>query len=113
MAVQVATLDILTDRAHFEPEVARAIGDAITTEMNHARETLATQAELRGLGSELRQEIAELRAEMRQEFAALRAEIKVAIAEAKTDIVRWMFTAMAAQTTLLVGAMYFMLTHLR
>ena len=109
MAVQLATLDILTDRARFEPEVARAIGDAITMEINHSRDTLATRADVIAF----RAEFEAFRTGTRQEFVLVRAEIKVAMAECKSAILRWMFAAMATQTALLVGIMYFMLQHLR
>jgi head-tail adaptor len=135
MTVQVATLDILTKRAHLEPEVARAIGDAIAMEMNHGRDALATKAELfevrddlRGeitdfraevkrefaaVRSEMAQEFAAVRAETKQEFVIVRAEIQVAAANTKTEMMRFMFSALIGQTALLVGIMYFMIQHLR
>lgn len=117
MAVQIATLDILTRRAHFEPEVARAIGDAIDLEMNTSRDQLATKSELKAeialLRSDLKSGLAELRAEIKQDIAKLRAEVKEDIANCKADMIRWMFSAMLAQTMLFVGLMYFMLQHMR
>jgi ribosomal protein L29 len=160
MAVQVATLDILTERAHFEPEVARAIGDAITMEINHAKDALATRSELFEVRDDLkqelsefrsevkaefasvradtqaefasvrgeiatlrveteaefvsvRQEIAEVRKEMKTEFALVRAEIKVATLDSKTDMMKFMWYALTSQSALIIGVMYFMLTHLR
>ena len=124
MAVQVATLDILTERAHFDPEVARAIGDAIAMEIRHSSEEVTTRAEfdtfrtnefevLRKEFAVFRKEFEAFRIEVRQEFVLVRAEIRVAVAESKTDMIRFMFTAMAAQTALIAGIMYFMLQHLR
>jgi hypothetical protein len=111
--VQVATLDILTHRAHFDPEVARAIGDAIDVEMNASRDNLATKSELKeeiaSLRFELKKEIAEFRAEVRAEFTSIRVEYKRDLSECKADMIRWMFSAMVGQTMLLVGLMYFLL----
>ena len=146
MTVQVATLDILTKRARLDPEVARAIGDAIAMEMNHGRDALATKGELIEVRDGLRREISDFRAEVKQEFAAVRsemaqefiavrsemarefaavrtetrqefvlvrAEIQVAAAATKTELMRFMFSALVGQTALLVGIMYFMIQHLR
>jgi hypothetical protein len=135
MAVQVATLDILTERGHFEPEVARAIGGAIEMEINHAKDPLATRTELfevrdnlkrefEDFRSEVKREFAAVRAEMAHEFAAvraefktecslIRAEIQVAAANTKTEMMRFMFSALVGQTALILGIMYFMLRYLR
>jgi hypothetical protein len=142
MTVQVATLDILTKRARLDPEVARAIGDAIAMEMNHGRDALATKGELIEVRDGLRREISDFRAEVkgefaavrsemaheftairaemaairtdtRQEFVLVRAEVQVAAAETKTELMRFMFSALIGQTALLVGIMYFMIQHLR
>src|SRR5690349_20580451 len=37
MAMQVSTLDILIEKAHFEPQVARAVGEAIENEIRMAQ----------------------------------------------------------------------------
>jgi polyhydroxyalkanoate synthesis regulator phasin len=111
VAVQVATLDILTERAHFDPEIARAIGDAITMEVTHARTELATRQdvhdvratiqelrittqqdiqELHATIQELRiatqQDIQELRAETRQQIQELRVETQQEIQELRGEI---------------------------
>jgi len=102
MAVQVETLDILTERAHFDPEVARAVGDAITVEVNAARDTLVTK-------TDLHREIAAVR----QEISALRSEMRTEIANLKTDIIKFVFTALATQMALLVGIMLAIIQYLR
>lgn len=124
MAVQVATLDILTERGHFEPEVARAIGGAIEMEINHAKDPLATRTELFEVRDNLKREFEDFRSEVKREFAAvraefktecslIRAEIQVAAANTKTEMMRFMFSALVGQTALLLGIMYFMLRYLR
>lgn len=95
MAVQVATLDILTRRAHFDTEVARAIGDAIDVEMNFSRDTFATKLDLQ------------------EAISRLRCELKQDIADLKADMIRWMFAGFVTTFLANVGAMYFMLQHMR
>jgi len=130
MAVQVETLDILTERAHFDPEVARAVGDAITVEVNAARDTLATKADLLLTKADLQREIADVRqditdvrrditdvrqdiADVRQKISALRSEMHAEIANVKTDIIKFVFTALATQMALLVGIMLAIIQYLR
>lgn len=45
----------------------------------------------------------------KNDLRLLRAELKMDIAEAKTDLTRWMFAAMAGQTALIVGLIKLML----
>lgn len=86
MIVQVATLDILTQRAHLDPEVARAIGDAIAMEVEIAREPLATQQELVATKQELKHGIQELRQEMHAGFAQLKHEITEVRSEMRVEL---------------------------
>jgi hypothetical protein len=102
MPVQVATLDILTERAHFDPLVARAIGDAIAMENTLSREGLATKLDLMDLRSELKSDMNELRSTIRAEMADL-----------KTEMTRWMFGGFVSIFVALTGMMYFMLQHVR
>src|SRR5436305_1222286 len=62
----------LRDKAGFSQEYAEAAADALAEVI---AEQVATKQDVKGLGIELRAEIAELRNEMRTEFAAVRAEI--------------------------------------
>jgi hypothetical protein len=105
MIVQVATLDILTERAHLEPGVARAIGEAIAMEVTHVRDTLVTQSALALVRTELKQDIADLRAELKSGFATLRLEMQ----RHQADIVRWMFAGFLSIFLAMLGAAYFML----
>jgi hypothetical protein len=134
MAVQAATLDILTDRAHLDPQVARAIGDAIALEMGTAREPLATKQDIAELRQESKADMAVLRQDLKADMAALRQEIKIDVATlrhetnvgmaelkglleakiegSKADIVRWVFTAVIGQMAVTLGAVYFMMRAL-
>jgi hypothetical protein len=136
VSVQVATLDILVDRAHLEPEVARAIGDAIVMEIKHARGSLVTSEDLKLAKGELKREAGDLKREMgelirRAEFEARMvkiderfteltqrlekgfAEIRTEMAQHKVEMTRWMFAGFISTFLANLGAMYFMLQILR
>jgi len=83
MTVEVATLDILTERAHFDPAVARAIGEAIDMQINCSLATLATRAEL----NDFRKEFDYFRAEVRKEFDEVRGEFHAFRAEVNREFV--------------------------
>jgi len=100
--------------AKMSAEQAEGIANALAEAMSGAE--LATKADVAAVKSDVadvKAEVGALRNELRAEIAAseaavkaeLRAEIKAAAAETKTDIVRWMFSAMVAQTALIVGLM--------
>lgn len=79
----VATLDILTEKGGFNPEAARAIGEAIDLEIARSRDASATKEDVSECRRSLRDEIEALRAKtdrnfatMRVEFSAVRAELK-------------------------------------
>jgi hypothetical protein len=71
MSVQLNTIDILTQRAHFEPEVARAVAEAIAVQQSHSMERFATKADLENLRNELKFEIAREIANLRTEMYRL------------------------------------------
>ena len=75
MSVQVATLDILTEQGHFEPEVARAIGNAIDMEIAFSSNALATREDVKEVRVEIWQLAIELRGEMSQLSTDLRSEM--------------------------------------
>lgn len=106
MAVQVATLDILSERAGFNAEAARAVGDAIIMEINQSRNDLATKRDVEEVNQKLRAEFVLIRNEFR-------SELKAGLAELKADMARWMFAALIGQTALILSIVYFMLQHLR
>jgi hypothetical protein len=58
-------------------------------------ERLATKADFRELGASVKAQIAEL---------ATKSEVKADIAEAKADILKWMFGTIGFQTLVLLGA---------
>lgn len=134
MSMRVETVDILVEKAHFEPQVAVAVAQAMDVAMEEKMRdrqlvTVTALAEAKGelvmrierLGSELRAglEIAvtAIRAELESTAAAIRAELRADIqataATTRSDMLRHMYTAMAAQMALLLGIAYFFSLHVK
>ena len=100
----VATRDILTENGGFNPQAARAIGEAIDLEIARARDLSATKDDVsecrRALSEELgalrvdadrgisavRSELTVLRTEVKGELAALRTELKGDIGALRTEL---------------------------
>jgi DNA anti-recombination protein RmuC len=85
MIMQVATLDILTEKGHFTPEVARAIGEAIELESERSRAPLATNQRLSEVQQALSADATQLRYELTGEIAELRQELKSGLAELRQE----------------------------
>ncbi|MFZ0500090.1 MAG: hypothetical protein WAM52_13220 [Steroidobacteraceae bacterium] len=82
----VATLDILTEKGGFNPQAARAIGDAIDLEIARSRDASVTKADLSDCRRILSEEIGALRADTDRNISALRAELSAVHAELKDNI---------------------------
>ncbi|HUN72709.1 MAG TPA: hypothetical protein VMU52_10385 [Steroidobacteraceae bacterium] len=89
----VATLDILTEKGGFDPQAARAIGEAIDLEIARARDASATREDLGECRRELSEEIGTLAietdksiSELRLELGAFRTELKEAISALRTEL---------------------------
>jgi len=82
MAMQVSTLDILIEKGHFEPKVARAVAEAIENESQQVQAVTVPVLDAR-------------------------------LADLRSDLVRWVFTAVMSQMAVTLGFMYFMLQHVR
>lgn len=82
----VATLDILTKQGGFDPQAARAIGEAIDLEIARSRDVSASREDLTECRRALSEEIGALRAETDKNISALRAELGAVRAELKDDI---------------------------
>ena len=92
MAMQAATLDILINKAHFEPKVARAVAEAI----DH---------EIRG-GDLVTVPILDVR------LNALRSDLRVEIHDSVSSLERRMYASMLGQFVALLGVLYFFIGHL-
>jgi hypothetical protein len=100
----VATLDILTEKGGFNPQAARAIGEAIDLEIARSRDASATREDVgecrRALGEELgllrgdtdrnfsgvRSEMSALRSELKEDIAVLRCELKGDISALRSEL---------------------------
>lgn len=72
MAVQLATLDILTQKGHFEPQIARAIGEAIETEIRGAQIVTLPMLDLR---------LAELKGGLELKIESARSQLEIRIGQ--------------------------------
>lgn len=88
MSMQLSSLEVL-EQAQFPQVQARAILRVLEAESAARREDLVTKGYLR-------EEINRL---------------DVRIESVKADLVRWMFSALAGQTLLIMGIMYFLLQN--
>jgi hypothetical protein len=82
----VATLDILTEKGGFNPEAARAIGEAIDLEIARSRDASATKEDVSECRRALRDEIGAQRAETDRNFAIVRGELKEAISALRAEL---------------------------
>ena len=92
----------LRDTAKMSQEQAEGIADALAEAMSGAE--LATKADI----AAVKADIAAVKADLVAVEMGLRAELshvatKAALADTKTEILRWMFAAVVAQTALIVG----------
>jgi hypothetical protein len=96
MVMQVDALDILTTKGRFAPEVARAIGEAMDLQIERAHERLATSRQLSEVDADWKRAVASL---------------EVKLEQVKSDIVRWMFAALAGQAAVVFGLVRLFMPH--
>jgi hypothetical protein len=94
----VATLDILTEKGGFNPQAARAIGEAIDLEIARSRDISPT-----------REDVAECRRALGEEIGSLRGETHTM----KADLVRCVFIVIMGQTATLLGVVYFFMKYFK
>ena len=95
MSMKVATVEILIEKAHFEPLIAVAVAQAIDEAMEgKIRESQWVTVPI------LDSRMAELKSELRTEMH-----------EIKSDIVRQLYAAILGQFALLLGIAYFFVSH--
>jgi hypothetical protein len=115
MSVQIATLDILTKRARFDPLIALAIAEGIELECNILRQDLATKDLLLDVRTELKAQIVAVRADLMGDIERRHHDLTLNMESLRSDLLRTLFTtvigAMATQTALLTGVMYFLLQN--
>jgi hypothetical protein len=109
MAIQAETVEILVEKARFEPKIALAVAEAIEFEMTHAQFVTVpildariheVRAEIRVLEGKI--EGMEAKIEAKLEGVVAKIEAKLAAMEAK--LVRWVFLVMLGNVALSVAA---------
>jgi hypothetical protein len=98
MIMKVETIDVLTEEAHFDPQVARAIAKAIGMETDSAREPLAAKADI---------------AAVKAAIVALGHDLRMEMRDLKVELIRWVFLTLMGFTATLSGVMYFLLQNIR
>lgn len=129
MDMQVAALDILTTKGGFAPAEARAIGEAMDLQIARSYDDLATNQRLDATCALTNKRLDETcaltnkrldetRVLLESKIDAFRMELKIDIAalevkmeKLKSDMVRWMFAALAGQAILVVGLVRLMIPH--
>jgi hypothetical protein len=102
----------LRDKAKLPPDQAEGFAEAISEAVQG---DLATKADVKASESALRADIKTVETSLRAEIkvvandlrtteATLRAEIRSQVADAKTDIIKWMVGAVGLQTVAIIGA---------
>ena len=113
MALHAATVEILVEKAKFEPEVALGVAEAIELAMTQAQFVTVpildarlheVRAEIRVLEGKLDASIRELKADMQRLGAELNAKFDAKFAEMEARLVRWVFLVMLGNVALSLAA---------
>jgi hypothetical protein len=131
MALHAAAVEILIEKARFEPQIALGIAEAIEATIMHAQlltvpvlgarmqelraETrislMAIESKLSTFNSEvgakiqgIKSDIGQSRAELEVKMEATKAELEVKVEAIKAELVRWVFLAMLGNVALSAGA---------
>ncbi len=126
MPMKVATVDILIEKAHFEPRVAVAVAEAMDEAIDgkmHESQLVTVaildsrladlKSELVGDMHSLRGEMHSMKSELRSEMHAMKSELRGEMHAMKGDILRHMYTAMLGQLALLLSVAYFFVLHVK
>ena len=109
MALHAATVEILVEKAKFEPEVALGVAEAIELAMTQAQVVTVPilDARLHGVSAELRVLEGKLEASTREHKADMQrlgAELNAKLAEMEAKLVRWVFLVMLGNVALSLAA---------
>jgi uncharacterized small protein (DUF1192 family) len=104
--MHAATVDLLVQKAHLEPDTALAIATAIDMALNNAALVTVTvlDARLAVFKAEIDARFAALEAKIDARFATFKAEIDAALEKMKAELVRWVFLVMLGNVALSVAA---------
>jgi hypothetical protein len=127
MALHAATVEILIDKARFEPEVALGVAEAIEFAMTQSQFVTVSildarlhevRAEIRVLEGKLDASVKELKADTRLQIAELEtrieaklggidtkvAQMETKLAQMEAKLVRWVFLVMLGNVALSLAA---------
>jgi len=115
MAMKMATVEILIEKARFEPQTAIAVAEAIDEAMDRKIET-AQLVTVPVLDDRLGKMEAKLEAKLANFVTvpvldARCAELRTEIANSKLETRHLIFATFATQVTLLLGVLYFLFNH--
>jgi len=97
MAMKMATVEILIEKAHFEPQTAIAVAEAIDEAMVRRMETTQPVT------------LSVFDARLAEHRASLRSDI----GEIKSEMRHHIYATFATQVVLLLGILYFLFNHAR
>jgi hypothetical protein len=113
MALHAATVEILVEKAKFEPQVALGIAEAIELAMTQAQFVTVpildvrlheVRAEIRVLEGKLDASMQRLSAELDAKLIAQFAKMETKLAETEAKLVRWVFLVMLGNVALSLAA---------
>jgi hypothetical protein len=100
--MHAATVDLLVEKAHLEPDTALAIATAIDMALDNAQLVTVPILDARFAASEAMTERRFAAVDAR--FIALEAKIDVALEKTKAELVRWVFLVMLGNVALSLAA---------
>ena len=113
MALHAATVEILIEKAKFEPEVALGVAEAIELAMTQAQFVTVpildarlqeVRAEIRVLEGKLEASTKEHKADMQRLSTELDAKMDAKLAQMEARLVRWVFLVMLGNVALSLAA---------
>jgi hypothetical protein len=104
--MHAATVELLVQKAHLDPDTALAIATAIDMALQNAKLVTVDVLDARFLAFEGRMDgrFAASNAEMKAGFASLEAKWSAAHEKTKAEVVRWVFLVMLGNVALSLAA---------
>jgi hypothetical protein len=102
--MKVETVDILVEKANFEPHVAVAVAQAMD---------VAMEEKMRDRQLVTMTALAETKGELATRLERLGSELRVEMHGVKSDLLRHMYAAIATQMALLLGIACFFSLHVK
>ena len=111
--MHAATVELLVQKAHLEPDTALAIATAIDMALHNAQLVTVAVLDARFVASEARMDarfaavesrFSALEAKMDAALEALEAKLNAALEKTKAELVRWVFLVMLGNVALSLAA---------